>query len=308
VRIGSLGLKNLVTRSALAPKELAGVPIFVNLPSGYHGAALAKQRAARKASGEDDDASEQRAPSFDDLKPWYEEGIVPKIAAALDIPGASSRRVFFEDESGVASAMNAARAELENRASRCIVGGIDSLVDRYWLEACDSLGLLKTPLRSVGFMPGEAAAFLLLEPAALARRRGATILATVDSIAGTRESNERISDKPPTGIALAEAILQAKAGARGKCGTIYCDINGDPVRAADWGNAQVRIRGEIADSIAVVPAMSFGATRAAAGFVAACMAARAFEAGQMKSESALVWVAADAGGRASFALSRAAER
>jgi 3-oxoacyl-(acyl-carrier-protein) synthase len=307
VRLGSLGLRNLLARSGLDPAELARIPIYLNLPGGYY-LECAKQRRAEARAGSAPAPDDHAGPSFEDLRPWYEAGVVKKTLAALDVPAPQAQgQVFFGDEAGAVPALAAAAAAIgAGRASQCIVGGVDSLVDPAWLPVCDELGLLKTRDRPAGFMPGEAAAFVLLETEARARKRGASILAEVGGFSLKRDERRRFSDTPPIGVALSEAILESLGRARGACTTFYCNVNGDPVRAFDWGGAQTRIAPHVPTRKDVVPAMAFGSTRAASGLVAACMAARSFEAGYAKSESALVWVASDGGDKGSFIVSRAA--
>ena len=303
VRLGSLALGNLLARSGLAPADLARVPIHVNLPSGYYLRCAKEQRAAAGGAPPSDDDG----PSFEDLMPWYASGIVTKMLAALEVPGSNpAPEVVFGDEAGAARVLSSAAAALgAGRASQCIVGGVDSLVDPFWLPICDDLGILRTSKRPVGFMPGEGAAFLLLETEARARQRGAPVLALVGGVSLKKDERHRFGGAPPFGVALSGAIADSLKRARGVCGTFYGDLNGDGVRAFDWGGAETRIGPQVAERKDVVPAAVFGATRAASGLIAACMAARSFERGYAESESALVWVASDDGERGSFIVSRA---
>lgn len=305
VRLGSLALENLLGRARMEPQTLAQMPLFVNLPSGYYLGAAARRRAERQ-EGAQTDGGDEDAPPYDELTPWYEKGIIPKLFAALDVIGLpGSQKVFFEDEAGAVSALVAARDTLASgRVSRCVVGGIDSLVDPFWLAVCDEIGVLKTPLRPVGFMPGEAAAFLQLEMESTARLRGAPILATIGGLAARQDPRDRFSDKPPAGIALSEVILDSLRHAGGRCTLFHSDVNGDAVRAADWGSAQVRLQGHVDGATEVVPAMSFGATRAASGFVSTCLAVQSLAGRRNKAKTLLVWVASDSGARGSFLVNR----
>lgn len=72
--------------------------------------------------------------------------------------------------------------------------------------------------------------------------------------------------------------------------------------------ALVHLQPEVSPTSLVIPAESFGETRAAYGYVASCMALHSFGRGQQPSGSLLVWAAADNGGRGSFILTRQPSR
>ncbi len=303
VRVASLGLQNLVVRAGMKPADLCRVPFYVNVPSGYY-EKIALQRRPKPTDPE----APPPDPTFEQLRGLYEETLVEKIFAAVGAPtGATSKRITFGDEAGAATLVMDARETLaRGHASKVIVGGVDSLVDPFWLPLLDEIGILKTAARPVGFMPGEGAAFLVLELESSARRRNADILACVDGVSVGREKTHRFAPVRPSGQVLAEVIGEALSFARGLCSVFYGDLNGDAVRAFDWGSAETRLRATVGRRTHVLPVESFGVTRAATGFISTCMAARAFSKGYAKSDSALVWLSSDEGGRGAIMMGRPA--
>ena len=105
---------------------------------------------------------------------------------------------------------------------------------------------LKTRIDPVGFMPGEASAFLLLEARSVAVSRTAPVPPPV--IEGDHRSHSR---KTLSGLktghgdgmaAAAAAALGLIGGAAHRYGIVFSDINGEPYRSADSGHAIVRLR------------------------------------------------------------------
>src|SRR5207249_10634096 len=97
---------------------------------------------------------------------------------------------------------------------------------------------LKTAARPIGALPGEGAAFFLVETRDKAARRGAEIHGSIESLVLTKEPVERFSAEPPLGKALSAAILQTLEGLPGsgaEVGLLIGNLNGDEWRAREWG-------------------------------------------------------------------------
>ncbi|MGC3998847.1 MAG: hypothetical protein QM767_15910 [Anaeromyxobacter sp.] len=298
VRLGGLGLGDLLRRHPLTPAELAETAVLLALPGDHlltAAAALRKQRGAPAEPG---------GPTYQELVPYYRSELPAKLFRAVSRPAPAHAEVFFEDEPGFLRALVRARQLLEERrVRRCLVGGIDSLLERSWLDAAFELGLLKTATRPTGFMPGEAAAFLLLEGETEARRAERPVLARLEGIEGRPEA-ERGKVVGSRGRALAELIGASLRQASRPCSGFYCNLNGDSGRAQEWGFALVRLPQEAHPAATLLPTLSFGETRSAFGPLAACMAVRAFARKYAPSDSLLVWLASEAGGRGSFVVTR----
>jgi 3-oxoacyl-[acyl-carrier-protein] synthase-1 len=211
-------------------------------------------------------------------------------------PPRSRQRVFFGDQAGIAAVLAAAhKLMVDGAATACLVGGVDSLAASHWAESCQKLAILKTPVRPVGLIPGEAGAFLIVEPA---RRRGGTrkTLGSISKCEFGQEAGHRFSDPQPVGHVMADLIQRCLAGSGGLPGLIS-DINGDPARSAELGMTLVRLRPDIEFAATIVPGTTFGDTRAASAFLGLCMALRAFQRGYAPGPSFLISAGSDNGGR-----------
>lgn len=183
---------------------------------------------------------------------------------------------------GVARALTRAWSELvANTIDIALVGGVDSLLDEDTLAWLEETNRLKTPSNAVGFQPGEAAAFLILEKTtAVVGPRDQ--LARLSAVCLGEEPHTPFSDEPCTGSGLADLMCFNEAlkswRASGFC-WIISDQNGEGYRANEWGNVVVRLAQRVGPSTQPLlwyPAASFGDTGAASGAVAMCVASRAF--------------------------------
>ena len=109
----------------------------------------------------------------------------------------------------------------EGKWDAVIFGGADSLIT---METCNKLNeqnRLSTVGRSEGLVPGEAAAFVVLQTRDLALRSSSTIKAYLKGLGVAAEPNARAADTQAT-AGLASAINQALAQA----GIVASDIHG----------------------------------------------------------------------------------
>ena len=129
---------------------------------------------------------------------------------------------------GVQALDLACRALQERRCPACIVVGVDSFLTARTLSAYHGSRRLLTPVNSDGFIPGEAAGAVWLEPAVSATIPQLMILGWGYG----REAAHVSSDLPLKGIGLTEAITNAFAhGSVGYEGLDYriCDANGEQI-------------------------------------------------------------------------------
>lgn len=213
-------------------------------------------------------------------------------------------RVHPAGHVGTARALREAGEAL--RAGRCdhaLVGACDSWLDPVRLQGIAEAGRLKTRNDPVGFTPGEAAAFILLERPALAAGGRELPPALLTDLREETEENVLGADRPPTGRALARAA--AGALGQGGRGTIYVDLNGETYRATDWGMALNRIPSPGLDGWArELPAASFGDTGVASTILAAALATRAFIRRYAVGDKALVLSSGDGPERLALLLER----
>ncbi|RKH46208.1 TIGR02270 family protein [Corallococcus sicarius] len=314
VRLGVAALADLVHQTGLTAGPRTG--LFLNLPSGFllaaaerHAREAAKQEAAASRQEEDSgeaEVSEEEPLLAEVLRERYSGTLLPRLLAQATLPGGvSQQELFFGDSPGFVTALRAAERALRSGAvERCIVGGIDSLVEPEWLDALEELRLLKTPNRPTGLMPGECAAFVLVEQVGTAARRSAPVHAYIDALASASEPTHLFSGQPHLGVALTSALSEVlgKLEDRGReTGLVFADVDGTMQRAQDWGYAQVRLDGfPLKELPQWTPVDAWGGVGAATGALAVCMAARSFARGHAPTSGILAWLWGWSGERAAL--------
>ena len=84
---------------------------------------------------------------------------------------------------------------------------------------------------------------------------------------------------------------------------VYCDLNGQSYRFAEWGLMRVRLSAELGDDLALVhPAECLGDVGAATGGVLVGCAVQALTRGYAGVPQVLLWTASDGGARASLCV------
>src|SRR5207247_1405535 len=92
---------------------------------------------------------------------------------------------------------------------RCLIGGVESRIEPRFLSAAARLRLLRTNRNPVGFLPGEAACFFLLERAEDASRAGLACKAIVLSAVRAVDERTYLGSDPPDGRGLANVLGRA---------------------------------------------------------------------------------------------------
>jgi 3-oxoacyl-[acyl-carrier-protein] synthase-1 len=158
----------------------------------------------------------------------------------------------------------------------------------------------------VGFLPGEGAAFLLIEPPLEARARGARVLCSIEAPATAIEPVTAREGAPCDGTGLGaaiEATLSALGDRGAETGLLLTDLNGEPYRAEELGYAVVRALRHVKAPFRVWHAADcIGDTGAASSAIAACTGARALCRGYARTGHALVCASSDSGLRGSVYL------
>ena len=189
----------------------------------------------------------------------------------------------------------------------------DALPGRGCIEKDGMIGAGKRRLKIGdhvdGFIPGEAAACLLLEPVHAANSRGATALAVVDAAGTGMESATIWSDAQSTAVGLRDAVRATFAQLPNQgsdTGLILSDLNGESYRAKEYGNTAVRALSKTLTNWALWhPADCIGDTGAAAFTVSACLGVRALAKDYARANRALVLGSSDDGLRGAVSLRRA---
>jgi 3-oxoacyl-[acyl-carrier-protein] synthase-1 len=212
-----------------------------------------------------------------------------------------------EDHGGGLAAL--ARADAELRAGRvdlALVGGFDSFLEFATLDWLAEERRLLTARNPWGFVPGEAAGFVLLAAPSYVERHRPRVLGRLVSVALARE--QPIGPNVVlTGAALTEAV-HAALGALPpdvRIAERYCDLNGEPWRADEYAFVTVRTAERVERPRAFVsPVGSWGDCGAATGPLLVGLALAAAERGFAAGPHALLTTSA-AGGLRGAAVVRA---
>lgn len=202
-------------------------------------------------------------------------------------------------------ALNAARKKLlESAFDACVVAGVDSYMSPEtleWLEESDQLHGAGPLNNAWGFIPGEGAGAALLMSGDVAHARDLSSLASVRSVGLGTERN-RIKTET---VCIGEGLTQAFHAALGDLpeGTqitdVYCDMNGEPYRADEYGFACLRTKEYFASaSDFVSPADCWGDMSAATGPLCMGLAVIAAQKAYSNGSLAFVWTSAESGERA----------
>jgi 3-oxoacyl-[acyl-carrier-protein] synthase I len=179
-----------------------------------------------------------------------------------------------------------------------IVGGVDSYHDPAVLKWLDDERRLHREDAWDGFIPSEAAAFLVVAPAGTGPAY-ARILSVVTGV-----EREETAEDPPVGEAATELLRQVSAAMKTPVPWILPDVNGENHRIKEY--TFVRIRNpERFDGARTVETRLYdelGDVGAASGAVHAAYVCQAFRLGFAPGPQALVTLASDGPPRGAFAL------
>jgi 3-oxoacyl-[acyl-carrier-protein] synthase-1 len=245
-------------------------------------------------------------------RPGWKAADASQVVAALGAVGAGGLRLRVEPRlAGHAAALEALQEAVSrvSRAERCplvLVGGVDSyheIETLAWLR--ESNQWLEEGSRT-GFAPGEAAAFVALMAAPVARQLGLTPAATVRAVASARETKLINTDALNLGEGLTAAVSKVLApldGTREMVENTHCDINGDRYRSEEWGFVALRLGAAFLDATAYhTPVRSCGDVGAATGALNLVMSAQAWRRRYSSGPRTLVWGSSDGGLRTAVLL------
>lgn len=192
----------------------------------------------------------------------------------------------------------------------CIVGGVDSYLHGATLEWLQSQRRLRVANVRAGFLPGEAAGFVVLAGEHVRRSTNTPALARVAGCGSEVEMSARHSVLPNAARAVSASIDQAVAPwvERGVLvDAVYGDVNGERYRDDEWCTAQLRMHSiaRYAPGRPIMytsPARSIGDVGAATGVVLASLACEAWRRGYAYGPASLLLGASDYGLRSAVAL------
>nr|WP_301334608.1 beta-ketoacyl synthase N-terminal-like domain-containing protein [Variovorax dokdonensis] len=243
-------------------------------------------------------------------------GVPPDIsrvllgAVAAHFHGVFSAAAAFPQghAAGLIGLQAAAQKLRQGQFDAFVIAGVDSYIDPdalEWLEACDQLHSAGAMNNAWGFIPGEAAGAVLVVREEIARDANRDAIARILAIGAAEEVNRCKTESVCLGegltAALRDALVPLADGA--KVTDVYCDMNGEPYRADEYGFAGLRTK-ERFDSLSefVAPADCWGDVGAAGAPLHLMLAAIAGAKGYSRGELALTWASAEAGERAAALL------
>ena len=191
----------------------------------------------------------------------------------------------------------------EGQIKYALLAGVDSYLFAHWLEWLDHDYRIKSDRNPDGFIPGEGAAFVLLEPAGQAEKNPRRTLARVANVKGAQCPPNELGHN--TGTVLSR-LLTDMLDSASEAPIIVCDLNGEPARMKEWGYTVVRLGAKLgAAPVIIHPADCLGDLGAASGPVHIGLAIHCLERQYAGHASALVWSASDSGERMAMLIERA---
>jgi 3-oxoacyl-[acyl-carrier-protein] synthase-1 len=216
---------------------------------------------------------------------------------------------FAEGHAAGLSAMHAAcRKIVEGAFEACVIAGVESYLEPEtleWLEENDQMHGAGPLNNAWGFIPGEGAgAALLVGAEAVPRLRGES-LARVLSLGKGFEQNRIKTETVCIGEGLTAAFREGLAGLPpgAKVTDVFCDMNGEPYRADEFGFACLRTKEAfVSASDFIAPADCWGDVSAASAPLGVALATIAFRKAYAKGRHAFLWASSETGERAAALL------
>ena len=205
---------------------------------------------------------------------------------------------------GIAAIHMAASYVSAGHAPFMVAGGVDTFRDLYVLGALDLQKRVKSSTHLDGFVPGEAAAFVLLTARATAQSAGLRPLAAVTPGAFGEESGHLYSEAPYLGDGLAQTVSALVTGGALPVPVreVYSSMNGEQHWAKEWGVSHLRNRAAFDPNHSLHhPADCTGDTGAACGPLMVGLAALGLSGGYCQSPC-LVYGSSDDGARGALGV------
>lgn len=205
--------------------------------------------------------------------------------------------------------LRAATAKLRSGGlDGCIVAGVDSWIEPEtleWLEQCDQLHGAGPLNNAWGFIPGEGAGALLLVREGMATSLDLPPLARVLAVGASHEPKRIKTETVCIGEGLTAAFRVALSALPpgAQVSDIYCDMNGEPYRADEFGFTALRTKEHFESaSDFIAPADTWGDVSAASGPLHLALACAAAQKHYARGAYAFAWASAEMGERAAAVL------
>lgn len=202
----------------------------------------------------------------------------------------------------------AAKQILQGAFDGCVVAGVDSYLEPEtleWLEECDQLHGAGPLNNAWGFIPGEAAGAVLIMRHEFVERLKLNPMARLIGL-GSAFEPKRIKTET---VCIGEGLTQAFRSALqtlpdgSKISDVYCDLNGEPYRADEYGFTCLRTKEHFESaSEFTAPADCWGDVSAASGPLYIGLAAIAGAKAYANGNLAFIWASSEGGERAASIL------
>jgi 3-oxoacyl-[acyl-carrier-protein] synthase-1 len=209
---------------------------------------------------------------------------------------------------GLLALQAAARKIMDGTYDGCVVAGVDSYLapeTLEWLEAQEQLHGAGRLNNAWGFVPGEAAAAVLLLSVEASARIGAPNLGSLMAVGTATEECRIKTETVCVGQGLTSAFRQALQAlpVSAQVTDVYCDMNGEPYRADEFGFACLRTKEYfVSASDFVASADCWGDVSAASAPLGIAQAAIGAASGFANGPYALVWASSENGERGAALL------
>jgi 3-oxoacyl-[acyl-carrier-protein] synthase-1 len=198
---------------------------------------------------------------------------------------------------------------IEGTADLCLIGGVDSHLDAIAIASLESDRRLSRAGVRGGFVPGEAAAVVVVASQAGYTRLGLRPLAHIRGVATGLEPRLIDSDEGLLGEGLTDVIKRASQNLRlpeERVENIYCDINGERHRTDEWAFTVMRAWNLFRDGTCYTTNVgSWGDIGAASAAVSCVLAVEGWRRRYAEGRRSLVWASSVEGLRGAVILEQA---
>jgi len=167
---------------------------------------------------------------FPALEPFLKD-LAAEVDFSLDL---LTSRVFpFGRSAGMNALDEAIKLLLSTPLESIIVGGVDSFLDIMLLNELDGEDRITSSTTMRGFVPGEGAAFVVLQKTA-----EPSLVVSLPGIG--EEAGHYYSDENCLGEGLSSAVSSAVENVNSPIQSVLCSINAEPTHVKEWGISQLR--------------------------------------------------------------------
>jgi 3-oxoacyl-[acyl-carrier-protein] synthase-1 len=226
--------------------------------------------------------------------PGLEEAFVYNFHNVIEHDVFPVERFGFQGHTGVfALSWEAVKAIREGRITRAIICGVESCLFPRWLEFLDKDYRIKSERNIDGYVPGEAAAFIMIE-----KERNLPEGRTVFRIEGLSSSDSSTGGLKKT----VEGLIVESDESDGPP-LVVIDLNGESKRMKDWGLVRTALGDRLGNPVRIEhPADILGDTGAASGAVLTIAAMYLLQKKHRDVNTALVLTSSDQGDRQGIKL------